>query len=262
MARRDRGDGAGAPLARLLDGAAAALLDLALPRACAACARPLAEHDVGLVCGCCWARLALLPAPRCVRCGHPTWGRTPCRWCAALPPFVRAGRSVCWATAGSGRAIVHALKYAGWANVADGMAARMARLDWPPDVLEERAAVVPVPLAASKARQRGYNQCERLAHALAAHWHVPVWSDALARTRETRTQTRLGPDERAGNVRGAFLASRAARAELRGAHVVLVDDVVTTGATLVACAAALRDGGARVVSFVTFGRAPALGDRC
>lgn len=167
---------------------------------------------------------------------------------------------MCWATIGSGRRIVHALKYGGWHVVAEGMADRMARLDWPEDVLIERAALVPVPLAASRARERGYNQSERLARALARRWRLAVWDDVVARTRETRTQTRLTPEERASNVRGAFQVT--ARNLLRGAHVVLVDDVVTTGATLVACAAALCAGGARIVSFVTFGRAPALGDRC
>lgn len=237
------------------------VVDFLLPPACAACNRALDGHERGIVCGRCWARLALLPAPRCDRCGHPTWTHR-CRWCDALPPYVRAGRSVCWATVGAGRPIVHALKYGGWAAVAEGMATRMGRLDWPPDVREERAALVPVPLAASRLRQRGYNQSERLARALAPIWSVPVWTQVLERARETRTQTRLSPEERLGNVRGAFRSPLAARNVLRGAHVVLVDDVVTTGATLIECAAALCDGGARIVSFVTFGRAPAIGDRC
>ena len=80
-------------------------------------------------------------------------------------------------------------------------------------------------------------------------------------TRHTDTQTRLTPGERLRNVSGAFRARPSARSALRGRHIILVDDVVTTAATLNACAAALCDGGARIVSFVTFGRAPALGDR-
>jgi predicted amidophosphoribosyltransferase len=88
-----------------------------------------------------------------------------------------------------------------------------------------------------------------------------MWTDVLARTRHTDTQTRLTPGERLRNVSGAFRARPSARSALRGRHIILVDDVVTTAATLNACAAALCDGGARIVSFVTFGRAPALGDR-
>ena len=141
------------------------------------------------------------------------------------------------------------------------MATRMARLDWPRDVLEERRAIVPVPLSAKRERQRGFNQSERLAAALSAHWGVPVWNSVLTRTRHTETQTRLTPGDRLRNVSGAFSAPSSARNVLRGAHVVVIDDVVTTAATLNACAAALCDGGARIVSFVTFGRAPALGDR-
>ena len=157
--------------------------------------------------------------------------------------------------------MVHALKYDGWARVADDLAARMARLHWPRDVLEERAALIPVPLSGTRRRERGFNQSERLAHALAAHWRVPVWDDVIERARDTRTQTRLTPGDRLRNVSGAFRATAAARARLAGAHVVIVDDVVTTAATLDACADVLFASGARVISFVTFGRAPAAGDR-
>lgn len=160
-----------------------------------------------------------------------------------------------------GLGIVHALKYQGWYTVAHEMAARMSRLGWPLDVTAERRALIPVPLSAKRQRQRGFNQSLHLARALAAHWSIPVWNDALQRIRHTQTQTRLTPGERLRNVSSAFVAPAAARAMLRGAHVVVVDDVVTTAATLNACAAALCDGGARIVSFVTFGRAPALGDR-
>jgi ComF family protein len=157
--------------------------------------------------------------------------------------------------------VVHALKYEGWWRVAEGAAARMARMDWPADVIEERAALVPVPLAASRLRERGYNQSECLARALAPRWQVPVRTDVLVRCRSTQTQTRLTPEERVRNVHGAFSTTPTTRAAIRGAHVVLVDDVVTTAATLNACAAVLHDAGARVVSYVTFGRAPAIGDR-
>jgi ComF family protein len=141
------------------------------------------------------------------------------------------------------------------------MALRMSRLDWPDDVLVERCALVPVPLSAKRERHRGFNQSTVLCESLAPHWNVPVWRDVLVRIRHTETQTRLTPGERLRNVSGAFSTPSSARKMLRGAHLVLVDDVVTTAATLNACAAALCAGGARIISFVTFGRAPALGDR-
>jgi ComF family protein len=162
---------------------------------------------------------------------------------------------------GSGQSVVHALKYRGWYGVAGGMAERMARLEWPADVLAERAAVVPVPLAPDRARERGYYQSECLAAALASNWSVPMWPHVIERTRSTRTQTRLTPGERLVNVSHAFRAAAHARETLRGTHIVLVDDVVTTAATLNACAAALHAGGTRIVSFVTFARAPGSGDR-
>jgi ComF family protein len=240
-----------------------ATLDLLLPRICVACERPMDARDVDLVCALCWSRLAALAAPRCERCGHPSAGRA-CRYCELLPAFVRCARSVCWLPHDVGSAVVHALKYHGWTAAAGGMADRMARLPWPTDVIAERAALVPVPLSRVRERERGFNQAALLADSLAAHWRIPVWRDALARTRATGTQTRLTPGERSANVRDAFAVPggpRGARERMRGLHLVMVDDVLTTGATLNACAAALFDAGARTISYVTFGRARSSGDR-
>jgi ComF family protein len=178
-----------------------------------------------------------------------------------LPAYVRAARSVAWVgTEGTGAAVVHALKYGGWTAAAAGMVERMTRLAWPPDVTEERALVVPVPLSSARLRERGYNQSALLARALGERWGVGVDECALERTRATRTQTRLTPGERLANVRGAFRATAGAPERVRGLHVVLVDDVVTTAATLNASAAALFAAGARIVSYVTFGRARTAGD--
>jgi len=184
-----------------------------------------------------------------------------CKWCGYLPPYVRAARSFCWVTPGTGGKIVHALKYSGWRIVADPIADRLARIAWPGDVMEERTALVPVPLAASRERERGYNQSALIALALSRRWAIPVWTDVLERGRVTRTQTELTPGERLSNVAGAFRVRHSARAALRGAHVILVDDVVTTGATLGACASALYEAGSRIISYVTFARAVASGDR-
>jgi ComF family protein len=227
------------------------------------CGRARAGHERELVCGACWLRARELPRPRCDRCGHPSnlaRPTAPCGWCPLLPPYVRAVRSAYAMPGGAAESIVHAFKYDGWHALGAAMARRMAALRFPDDVVRERAAIVAVPLAASRRRERGYNQSEVLAEGLARLWNLPMRTDLLTRTRATATQTRLTPGERQRNVANAF-RSLADRGSLRGRHFVLVDDVVTTAATLNACAAALHDGGARIVSFVTFGRAPALGDR-
>jgi len=153
------------------------------------------------------------------------------------------------------------LKYDAWSAVADEMATRMSRLSWPRDVIEERAALIPIPLAPARKRQRGYNQSALIARALGRHWRIPMWEDAVIRSRETSSQTRLTPEQRLDNVAGSFVVKREHRDDLRGRHVVLVDDVVTTAATLNTCAKALYEAGVRIISYVTFGRAHASGDR-
>ncbi len=162
---------------------------------------------------------------------------------------------------GTGGDLVHALKYQGWSRTAVAMGRRMARLDWPDDVREERAALVPIPLANERLRERGYNQAALLAQALGPLWQRPVWTGALLRVRHTQSQVRLTPSERASNVSEAFAVPRNWRARLRGQHVVLVDDVITTAATVNAAVQALLDGGTRIIICVTFGRAPDPGDR-
>jgi ComF family protein len=261
------------------------LIDLLLPAACVVCRRPHRPDVDGIVCPVCMVRVQPMPYPQCARCGHPRLSLTMpmpvarpldagappplpselalprCRWCDRLAPALRAVRSAARMDSGTASALVHALKYQGWTATATAMARRMARLEWPRDVLEERAALVPVPLSPSRERERGYNQAERLATALAPHWQLPVWTDVLVRTRATQSQVRLTPSERAGNVSGAFAVPISQRTRLRGRHVVLVDDVITTAATVNAAVQALLEGGARIISCVTFGRAPDPGDR-
>lgn len=243
-----------------LGGAIGAALEFLFPATCVVCERLLDAGEPGIVCGRCWVRMAPLAAPQCARCGHPM-RLGGCRWCALLLPEVCLARSVCWTHKGTGASIVHALKYGGWHATADAMAERMSRVAWPYELAASRTALLPVPLSESRRRERGYNQSEELAKGLAKRWRLPIWCDAIERARVTETQTRLTPEERLANVSGAFRARDSARGMLRNAHVVLVDDVVTTAATLNACAAALLAGGARTLSYVTFGRAPAPGDR-
>ena len=129
------------------------------------------------------------------------------------------------------------------------------------DVVEERAALVPIPLASARKRQRGYNQSALIARGIGRRWRIPVWEDVIARSRETTSQTRLTPEERLDNVAGSFRTGEKQVEGMRGAHIVLVDDVVTTAATLNTCAKVLYESGARIISYVTFGRAHASGDR-
>src|SRR5690606_27637577 len=120
----------------------------------------------------------------------------------------------------------------GWSATAAAVGERMARLRWPLDVREECTALVPVPLAPARERERGYNQSLLLARSLGARWGRPTWDGVLGRVRATGSQTRLTPDDRSRNVSRAFgVAAHAAR-RLDGAHILLVDDVITTSATL------------------------------
>ena len=156
-------------------------------------------------------------------------------WCA---PF-----------AGSVRAALHQLKYAGERRLArplgEAVARRWARVG------QGATMIVPVPVHARRERQRGYDQAALIAEAAAGALGLPCVR-ALERTRATVAQFELGRDERASNVTGAFRVRQGP--SLAGHWVLLVDDVVTTGSTLAACATALEDAGALAVSAIAVAR--------
>jgi ComF family protein len=152
---------------------------------------------------------------------------------------------------GGARTVVHQLKYQGWWRAAEALALAMRHLE----PLTGQVCLIPVPLAPRRERDRGYNQSERLAAALGALSGHPVRTDLLRRVRETSTQTVLTPEERRANVVGAFEAARDVAQTARTQALVLIDDVFTTGATLLAAAEALMGAGATRVEAVTFGRA-------
>lgn len=220
-----------------------------LPAECLLCRRPVAPADDDpLVCGLCRSRWRPVPDPVCARCGEPLEPGEGCHLCAGWPPGLVRVRSAVRLEE-SARDAVHRLKYEGWWRLGEAMSARMAGLE----PLTTGVSLIPVPLAPRRERLRGYNQSERLAAALGRRRGLAVRTDVLRRTRTTRTQTALTPDERRANVAGAFGAVRA-----RGLRAVLVDDVFTTGATLLAAADALTAAGAATVEAVTFGRAVGL----
>lgn len=228
------------PLAR---GVARALLDLVWPPRCAACGEPPREEPF---CEICAEALEPVP-PGCARCGQPGPDAL-CGGCRAAPPAfdaVRAGGLLGGPLADA----IHALKYRDRPALARPLGAWLAgRVPLP-----DGAVVVSVPLARGRRRERGYDQAALLADALAraAGARGRRLRAALRRVRETPAQVGRSREERARNVAGAFEAGPA----VAGQDVVLVDDVVTTGATADAAAAALRRAGARSILVVALARA-------
>ena len=198
------------------------------------------------VCGDCSARMARAEHPRCGVCWQPS-ADSRCQHCRHEPPAFTAVRSV-YTYGGPARDLIHALKYSGVSAVAPLMGEQMAGLlqRWAPGV----SAIVPVPMGGSRERRRGYNQSMLLAREMGRFTDIPVAGRALVR-RAGPSQVEE-PDEaaRRANVKDAFAAGRAPG----GDSVLLVDDTMTTGATLDACARVLRSAGADRVYGLTFAR--------
>lgn len=209
-------------------------LALALPQRCPGCAGAVATGR--LLCGACEAAIPIVSIAVCARCLARGGEGTACARHAdaeVWPAWVydeRASR------------VVHALKYEGRTRLAPHLARVMAR------ALPARPAiglVVPMPLHPARRRERGGNQAEALALALSARVGAPCVPGALVRVRATPPQARLDPDARRANVKDAFQAPHPEW--VRGRTVLLVDDVITTGATFEAALGALRRHGARAV---------------
>ncbi len=216
-----------------LAGSVAALLEFLLPAACAACGGSVEEAaGSGPVCRNCRLALPAVPLPVCDRCGAPSGtGRAPaCLECADWPGGLRGARAACLLESPA-RELVHALKYQGWRGAGLFMGEEMAKRAGP--AVREADCVAPVPTAARNMRRRGYNQARVIAGALADALDVPL-ADCLERRRQEGTQTALNPAQRKANVSSAFALAPGGGAAVEGRQVVLVDDVLTTGATVLA----------------------------
>ncbi|MDH3289975.1 MAG: ComF family protein [Gemmatimonadota bacterium] len=231
---------------------------LLLPNACIACGQAVERRRPdALICTVCIARLAPLVGG-CDRCRQPLPPVGPCRFCAEWTASMAWVRSAVW-LGEEARAIVHHLKYDGYVALGPDIARVVARHVTP----RYPACLIPIPLGHRRLKRRGYNQAEILARALGELWDVPVVPGVLRRLRETGPQTSLDAAAREANVAGAFRASRcppdvrwsASRSGAKQASVILVDDVLTTGATMSAAAQALLEGGWPEIGAVTFARA-------
>lgn len=240
------------PRGRWLDRLVHALL----PAPCLGCGRPLPATGAALgLCGTCRGSLAPLPREACAVCARPLAAHAlpadyRCGACRQRPPAFDRLLAL-WSYRPPLDAVVRGLKFGRLDYLGRHLAAALA------EALGDRLAgcdrVVPVPLHWRRRLARGYNQAERIARPLAGRLGLP-YAPALARRRATPPQSLLGRDDRLANLRKAFRVPRPER--VRDLRILLVDDVATTGATLDAAAAALKNAGAAAVTALVAGRTP------
>lgn len=239
-------------LGSALRGAASAALNLVLPPQCAACDAPV--EAPGQLCAACFGSATLLVDPCCAHCGTPVdpdWSGLACLDCATRPPPWRQARAALRYDALSRRLILP-LKYADRPELARALALHMARAG--AALLREADLLVPVPLHRRRLYARRYNQAALLAREVGRLAAKPALLDALRRVRATQPLHEKGPAARRAELSGAIQANPRRIPQVRGARVLLVDDVLTSGATAGACAAALLAAGAARVDLLVAAR--------
>jgi ComF family protein len=233
-------------------GAGRVVLDAVLPPLCPACRKPVA--DDGGLCPGCWSQLSFITPPYCERLGipfayDPGPGVLSMQAIADPPAYERARAAVRYDDIA--RTLVHALKYGDRLDLAPTLGRWMVQAGAP--LLAEADALVPVPLHWRRLWWRRFNQSAALAEVVAARVKPPV-AHVLARVKATRQQVGLTASERALNVQGAFRVREQARADVKGRRFVIIDDVLTSGATIDACSRVLLRAGAAAVDVLVFAR--------
>jgi ComF family protein len=243
----------GSALSRALRAAGRTMVDLVLPPTCLACRKPVGA--AGGLCAPCWNRIGFIERPYCERLGtpflHDAGGALLSPAAIADPPaFTRARAAARYSDVA--RELVHLLKYGDRLDLARPLGRWMARAGT--ELLADADALVPVPLHWTRLWQRRFNQSAMLAQAVSAVSGVAVADHILARTRATPPQVGLARTERARNVQGAFAVENAARIDVKGRKLILIDDVLTSGATADTCARVLLRAGAVRVDVLVLAR--------
>lgn len=233
-------------------------LDLILPPQCLSCGAMV--ENLGTLCHGCWSRMAWIAAPVCACCGAPlefdpglggTGEALMCGACLARPPVYQRARAV-FRYDDASRALILGFKHADRTHAAPVYGAWLARIA--NEMGGDIDLIAPVPLHWTRLAWRRYNQSALLAAAAAKALRRPCVPDLLIRWRRTPRQGEFGPAQRERNVRGAFRVHRRHAPTIAGKRIALIDDVLTTGATVSACAATLLDGGASGVDVLTLAR--------
>lgn len=236
-----------------LTRAASRALDILFPPRCLKCGEEL--EATGALCAACWPKIRFIGAPHCACCGLPfpydVGAGALCGVCAQHPPDFDRARSV-FVYDDESRDLVLRFKHADATDAAPGYGKWLARAGT--ELLGDADLLIPVPLHRHRLFARRYNQAALLVHALAQVSGRTAAPDALIRAKKTRPHIDMGRSARLRNVAGAFAVHPRWAMALVGAHVVLVDDVFTTGATVSSCARVLRAAGAARVDVLTLAR--------
>lgn len=229
-----------------------ALLDLVYPPSCLACRRGLSA--MGALCSPCWSRVRFIERPFCERLGtpfsHDLGNGILSPEAISDPPVYHRARAVAYYEDGPIADLVHRLKYADHTELAGPMGRWMARAGH--ELLSQADALIPIPLHRQRLFLRRFNQAALLAHAIARYYNIRVETDALIRRKKTPPQVGLTRTQRAANMQAAFEVKDSSK--IYGKRLILIDDVLTSGATVEAAARGLLRAGAQTVDVLVFAR--------